>query len=159
MIIRVLLLAALAAIGYMVFLRRSRFPVHIVLVFAMLAIAGTAVLFAEKTDIIAAWFGVGRGVDLITYLVLVSLLYTVTHYYTKFVDIEQQLTQLVREMAILRAEVRQARGESLAAPPSHAAVAAAGAAATGAAAGAAPGSAEAATLTPVTTHDAGAEPG
>lgn len=117
MIIRVLLLSALAAIGYMVFLRRSRFPVHILLVFLMLAIAGTAVLFAEKTDIVAAWFGVGRGVDLITYLVLVSLLYTVTHYYTKFVDIEQQLTQLVREIAILRAEVRQAKGESLAAPP------------------------------------------
>lgn len=117
MIIRVLLLSALAAIGYMVFLRRSRFPVHIVIVFAMLAIAGTAVVFPEKTDIVSAWFGVGRGVDLINYLVLVALLYTVTHYYTKFVDIEQQLTQLVREIAILRAEVRQAKGESLAAPP------------------------------------------
>lgn len=122
MIIRVLLLSALAAIGYMVFLRRSRFPVHIVIVFAMLAIAGTAVVFPEKTDIVSAWFGVGRGVDLINYLVLVALLYTVTHYYTKFVDIEQQLTQLVREIAILRAEVRQAKGESLAAPPAAEAV-------------------------------------
>ncbi len=118
MIIRILLLSALAAIGYMVFLRRSRFPVHIVIVFLMLAVAGLAVLFPEKTDVVANWFGIGRGVDLINYLVLVSLLYTVTHYYTKFVDIEQQLTQLVREIAILRAEVRQARGESLAAPPS-----------------------------------------
>lgn len=117
MIIRILLLSALAAIGYMVFLRRSRFPVHIVIVFAMLAVAGTAVIFPEKTDIVSAWFGVGRGVDLINYLVLVALLYTVTHYYTKFVDIEQQLTQLVREIAILRAEVRQAKGEPLAAPP------------------------------------------
>jgi len=125
MIIRVLLLSALAAIGYMVFLRRSRFPVHILLVFLMLAVAGTAVIFPEKTDVIAAVFGVGRGVDLITYLVLVSLLYTVTHYYTKFVDIDQQLTQLVREIAILRAEVRQAKGESLAAPPPAEAVAAA----------------------------------
>ena len=128
MIIRVLLLSALAAIGYMVFLRRSRFPVHIVIVFAMLAIAGTAVVFPEKTDIVSAWFGVGRGVDLINYLVLVALLYTVTHYYTKFVDIEQQLTQLVREIAILRAEVRQAKGESLAAPPAAEAVRAAQAA-------------------------------
>jgi small membrane protein len=133
MIIRVLLLSALAAIGYMVFLRRSRFPVHIVVVFMMLGVAATAVIFPEKTDIIAAVFGVGRGVDLITYLVLVSLLYTVTHYYTKFVDIEQQLTQMVREVAILRAEVRQARGESLAAPPSPEAVAMAEAAAAAAA--------------------------
>ncbi len=125
MIIRILLLSALAAIGYMVFLRRSRFPVHIVIVFVMLAVAGLAVLFPEKTDVVAGFFGVGRGVDLINYLVLVSLLYTVTHYYTKFVDIEQQLTQLVREIAILRAEVRQARGESLAAPPSADVVAAA----------------------------------
>lgn len=118
MIIRILLLSALAAIGYMVFLRRSRFPVHIVIVFLMLTVAGLAVIFPEKTDVVSGWFGIGRGVDLINYLVLVSLLYTVTHYYTKFVDIEQQLTQLVREIAILRAEVRQARGESLAAPPS-----------------------------------------
>jgi small membrane protein len=123
MIIRVLLLSALAAIGYMVFLRRSRFPVHILLVFLILAVAGTAVIFAERTDGIANWFGVGRGVDLATYLVLVSLLYTVTHYYTKFVDVDQQLTQLVREIAILRAEVRQAKGESLAAPPPPEAIA------------------------------------
>jgi small membrane protein len=125
MIIRILLLSALAAIGYMVFLRRSRFPVHIVIVFLMLAVAGLAVIFPEKTDVVSGWFGIGRGVDLINYLVLMALLYTVTHYYTKFVDIEQQLTQLVREIAILRAEVRQARGESLAAPPSPAALASA----------------------------------
>lgn len=125
MIIRILLLSALAAIGYMVFLRRSRFPVHIVIVFLMLGVAGLAVIFPEKTDVVSGWFGIGRGVDLINYLVLVTLLYTVTHYYTKFVDIEQQLTQLVREIAILRAEVRQARGESLAAPPSAEAQAAA----------------------------------
>ena len=124
---RILLLSALAAIGYMVFLRRKRFPVHIVIVFLMLGVAGLAVLFAERTDAIAHLFGVERGVDLINYMVLVSLLYTVTHYYTKFVDIEQQQTQLVREIAILRAEVRQARGASTSAPPPPEAIAAAAA--------------------------------
>ncbi len=144
MIIRAILLSALAAIGYTVFLRRSRFPVHIVVVFLMLGVAGLAVMFPEKTDDVAAVFGVGRGVDLINYLVLVSLLYTVTHYYTKFVDIEQQLTQLVREIAILRAEVRQAQGQPLSAPPPPAALDAAEAAT------AAPAAATSATSRPPT---------
>ena len=47
MIIRIVLLGALAAIGWFVFLKRNRLPIHIVIVLGMLALGGAAVLFPE----------------------------------------------------------------------------------------------------------------
>jgi hypothetical protein len=104
-IIRVLLLSALAAIGWFVFLKRNRLPFHIVIVFTILVIGGAAVLFPDATDDVANVFGVGRGVDLITYLIETAVLFVLLHYYTKFVELQRQLTDVVRELAILRAEV------------------------------------------------------
>jgi hypothetical protein len=109
MIIRVILLAALAAIGYFVFLRRRRLPIHIVSVFAILGGAALAVLFPEQTDVIANWVGVGRGVDLVQYLLSVVFLFVLIHYYTRFVDLQHQLTAMVREVAILRAGMDELR--------------------------------------------------
>lgn len=114
MIIRIVLLSALVAIGWFVFLKRNRLPFHIVTVFAMLAVGGLAVLFPEETDVIANAVGVGRGVDLITYVIEVTVLFVLLHYYTKFVELQRQLTDVVRELAILRAEVDRVRP---AAPP------------------------------------------
>ena len=110
MIIRALLLAGLAAIGWLVFLRRNRLPFHIVIVFLLLAVGAAAVLAPEATlDDIAHAFGVGRGVDLITYVFEVVALFVLLHYYTKFVELQRQLTDVVRELAILRAELERAR--------------------------------------------------
>ena len=105
MIIRIVLLAALTAIGWFVFLKRNRLPFHIVIVFAMLLTGGAAVLFPEQTDRVANFVGVGRGVDLITYVIEVTVLFVLIHYYTKFVELQRQLTDVVRELAILRAEI------------------------------------------------------
>jgi small membrane protein len=105
MIIRLSLLAALVAIGYWGFLRRSRLPVHILLVLALLGVAALAVVFPSWTTVVANAVGVGRGADLVAYLVEVSLLFVCLHYYTKFVDLQRQVTDLVRELAILRAEL------------------------------------------------------
>jgi hypothetical protein len=109
MIIRIVLLSALAAIGWFVFLKRNRLPFHIVTVFAMLVIGGAAVVFPEETDVVANFVGVGRGVDLITYVIEVTVLFVLLHYYTKFVELQRQLTDVVRELAILRAEVDRTR--------------------------------------------------
>jgi small membrane protein len=117
MIIRILLLAGLAAIGWLVFLRRNRLPVHIVLVFALLAIAGIAVVFPDVTQDVAAAVGVGRGADLVTYLVEIGTLFVLIHYFTKFVELERRLTQTVRELAILRAEIERALPPARGAPP------------------------------------------
>ncbi len=109
MIIRALLLLGLAATGWLVFIRRNKLPFHIVLVFMLLGVGAAAVLAPEATlDDIAHAFGVGRGVDLITYVFEVSVLFVLLHYYTKFVELQRQLTQLTRELALLRAEREQA---------------------------------------------------
>ncbi len=107
MIIRIVLLSALAAIGYFGFLRRNRLPVNIIVVFLILGVAGAAVLFPQHTDVVAVWMGVGAGKDLILYLVQVLLLFLSVHFYTKNVDHQRQLAQLVREIALLRAEVER----------------------------------------------------
>ena len=110
MIIRIVLLGALAAIGWFVFLKRNRLPVHIVVVFAMLAAGGFAVIFPEETDKIANFVGVGRGVDLITYVIEVTVLFVLLHYYTKFVELQRQLTDMVRELSIVRGELDDLKG-------------------------------------------------
>ena len=107
MIIRIVLLTAFAAIGWFVFLKRNRLPFHIVIVFALLITGAVAVIFPQHTDIVANFVGVGRGVDLITYLIEVVVLFVLLHYYTKFVELQRQLTDVVRELAILRAEVER----------------------------------------------------
>jgi hypothetical protein len=117
MIIRILLLSALAATGWLVFLRRTRLPFHIVIVFAMLAVAAIAVIFPDITAEAAVLVGVGRGVDLVTYLVEVGTLFVLLHYYTKFVEVERRQTSLVREIAILRAEVERVSAAAGLPPP------------------------------------------
>ena len=109
MIIRFLLLAGLATIGWLVFLRRNKLPIHIVVVFGLLGAGGWAVLFPDQTDTIANYVGVGRGVDLITYVFEITALFVLIHYYTKFVELQRQLTELTREMAILRADLDRER--------------------------------------------------
>lgn len=107
MIIRLLMLSGLTAIGWLVFLRRNKLPIHIVIVFGLLGAGAWAVLFPDQTDIIANYVGVGRGVDLITYLFEITAMFVLIHYYTKFVELQRQLTELVREMALLRADLER----------------------------------------------------
>jgi hypothetical protein len=113
MIIRALLLAGLAAIAWLVFMRRNKLPVHIMIIFVMLGIGAIAVVAPEdQIDRVAHAFGVGRGVDLITYLFEVASAFVLLHYYTKFVDLQRQLTEVTREVAILRAELEAAQGQA-----------------------------------------------
>jgi hypothetical protein len=117
MLIRVLLLGSLAFIGYRFFLRRHKLPIHIVVLFAFLGVGALMVVFPESTNDLAHWVGVGRGADLITYLALVSVLFVLLHYYTKFVELDGQVTRLTRELAFLRAELDAARARPAAEVP------------------------------------------
>lgn len=116
-LIRVIMLSGLAAIGYLVFLRRNRLPFHIVTVFVLLAAGAAAVMFPGVTDDIAHYVGVGRGVDLITYILEIAVMFVLIHYYTKFVELQHQLTQLTREMAILKAELDRVTQTKTSPPP------------------------------------------
>jgi hypothetical protein len=107
MIIRILLLLGLGAIGWFIFLRRTRLPFHLVTMFAMLGAGAVAVVVPQQTDRIAQLVGVGRGADLIVYLAIVAILFVLVHYFTKFVELDQRTTELARELAILRAELER----------------------------------------------------
>ena len=109
MIIRILLLVGLAASGWFIFLRRNRLPLHIMTVFLLIGVGATAIVFPNMTQDAANLVGVGRGTDLILYLSIVAVMFVLLHYYTKFVDLQRQLTEVTREVAILRAEVERAR--------------------------------------------------
>jgi len=111
MIIRILLLTGLVGIGWFVFLRRNRLPFHIMTVFGLLAAGVVAVMAPETTDDVARFVGVGRGADLVTYLAIIVVFFVLVHYYSKFVELQRKLTELAREIAIMRAESKP--------PPKH----------------------------------------
>lgn len=105
MIIRILLIAGLAATAWLIFLRRNRMPFHIVTVFGLFALAAGAVVFPSITQTVAELVGVGRGTDLVLYLSVTGVVFVLVHYYTKFVVLQEQITTLTRELAIHRAEL------------------------------------------------------
>ncbi len=108
MIIRIVLLAGLASIGWLVFLRRNKMPFHIVTVFLLLGAGGVAVVMPDTTSEVARFFGVGRGADLVMYVSIVAILFVLVHYYSKFVELQRNVTQLTRELAILRTDLEHA---------------------------------------------------
>jgi hypothetical protein len=118
MIIRILLLLGLGSTGWFIFLRRNRLPIHIMTVFLLIAAGAAAVVFPELTQDAADLVGVGRGADLVMYLAIVSVMFVLMHYYTKFVELQRQLTDVTRELAILRAEVDRAVPPATKAEPS-----------------------------------------
>lgn len=107
MIFRGILIALLVAIGWFVFLKRNRLPFHIVTMFAMLVAGAVAIVLIEETDQFAQAVGVGTGADLIVYLLLVVILFVLLHYFAKFAEMEARVTELTRELAIVRAEVER----------------------------------------------------
>jgi len=107
MIIRILLLFGLGAIGFFIFLRRNRLPIHIMTVFLLIGAGAVAVIFPDITQDTADVVGVGRGADLVMYIAIVAVMFVLLHYYTKFVELQRQVTELTRELAILRAEVER----------------------------------------------------
>jgi small membrane protein len=104
MIIRILLLAGLSAIGFFIFLRRNRLPLHIMTVFLLLGAGAVAVVAPDITNQVAHAVGVGRGADLVMYLAIVGVMFVLLHYYSKFVELQQKLTELTRQIAIMKAE-------------------------------------------------------
>jgi hypothetical protein len=117
MIIRILLLLGLGAIGFFIFLRRNRLPIHIMTVFLLIAAGAVAVIFPDITQDAANVVGVGRGADLVMYIAIVAVMFVLLHYYTKFVELQRQVTELTRELAILRAEVERVAPPAQSAAP------------------------------------------
>ena len=62
------------------------------------------IIFPQKADRVAAFFGIGRGVDLVIYLSIAILSLIVAILYAKTKINERAITKIVREIAIIKAK-------------------------------------------------------
>ena len=73
-----------------------------------------AVLRPEDVSWVSNKVGVGRGTDLLLYLLIVTFVFIVIHFYLRFKDSERRLTDLARAVAISNGEAfNRDRGLSL----------------------------------------------
>jgi len=63
-----------------------------------------AVLFPDVLTEIANTFGIGRGADLVIYLVSIGLLFFSVSAYLKFGDMDRRITLLSRHIALLESK-------------------------------------------------------
>lgn len=106
---RLILLLGLVGTAYYAFLRKNRLPVHLVLVLGLLGVGATFVVFPNLSNDVAHRLGLWRGADLVMYLLEILLLFVVLHYAVRFSEMEANMTILVRRLALLEAEIREAR--------------------------------------------------
>ena len=102
MIIRVILIIAVIAFS-VAFLRwrgvRSR-AWSLILLGLLVAATAIAVLLPETTTVVANAVGVGRGADLLIYMLLVVLGFICLVLHKRTRQLQQQLTELARAIAI-----------------------------------------------------------
>jgi hypothetical protein len=73
--------------------------------FLFLALNVYAVLFPEHTTVLAHLLGIGRGADLLLYLLVVAFVFGMLNTYLRFRGATQQITELARTLAIREAEL------------------------------------------------------
>jgi hypothetical protein len=105
--IQVLVIAAVMSL--LVFLLRSRGSIQtrawVKVGYVVFVIAGIyAVLRPEDTTVLANWLGVGRGTDLMLYLLIVAFAFTTLSTYLHFKDVELRYTALARAIALESAQ-------------------------------------------------------
>src|ERR671917_187029 len=108
MIVQIILVfAALGALVY--FVRRSH-NVHIraskrIAFFAFIMVNIYAVLRPDDTTWIAQQIGIGRGTDLVVYLLVVAFVFGMLNTYLRQREISNHLTDLARRLALREAEL------------------------------------------------------
>ena len=102
MIIRFLLIVALS--GFALALARSSGmrsrAWSLILLFLLLGLGVVAVVAPEWTTVIANVVGVGRGADLLIYLLIITLAFAVLVMYTRIKMLQTQLSRVVREISL-----------------------------------------------------------
>ena len=71
--------------------------------------AGITILQPEVTNAVARLLGIGRGADLVLYLLTLSFLISLVYFYHKYRQLNSDLTEIVRSLAIRDAEERWPR--------------------------------------------------
>lgn len=69
--------------------------------------AGVAIYRPELTIRVAAVLGIGRGADLILYVLVISYLLSLWYVYNRFRKLESQLTEIVRYLAVRDATINE----------------------------------------------------
>ena len=70
------------------------------LLLGFIVLAIVSVLYPKLLTHVASWVGVGRGTDLVLYLLFVLVLGFMATTYRRFRDMEQQITVLTRRLAL-----------------------------------------------------------
>jgi hypothetical protein len=73
--------------------------------FLFIALSVYAVLFPQHLTWVAHLLGVGRGADLVLYLLVVAFIFGMLNTYLRFRGTNQQVTELTRTLAIREAEL------------------------------------------------------
>jgi hypothetical protein len=69
-------------------------------------LSGLSVLRPDVTILVAKSLGIGRGADLVLYVVAILFIASFFYHYAKFQRIESQITELVRHIALTNAQPR-----------------------------------------------------
>lgn len=62
--------------------------------------AGITIAQPDLTNTIARFFGIGRGADLVSYLIALSFLASVVYFYHKYRKLNSDVTEIIRSLAI-----------------------------------------------------------
>jgi hypothetical protein len=85
--------------------RKQKISVHWLVLWMLLwlVVIGAA-LAPQTTDVLAQRLGIERGADLLVYSAVVVLVYGMYRMYVRMTRVEQELTELVRKVAIDRVQ-------------------------------------------------------
>ena len=72
--------------------------------FAFVLLNVYAVLRPDDLSMVAHWVGVGRGADLLLYLLAIGVIFIALNFYLRVRQLERALTDLAREMAVREGE-------------------------------------------------------
>ncbi len=98
-LILVAVVSLVVYLGYFRSVLRDR-----LIAFGIFASVVSAILFPDFTTTVANAVGVGRGTDLILYLLVVGSVFAVVMLASRLMRIEDTLTELVRQLAISNAK-------------------------------------------------------
>lgn len=103
MLIKIFLM--IGTLGILVILLRSRSAARTrawkrLILVGLVLVAAVSILQPQLTTRVANFLGVGRGTDLLLYLLTAVFLYVAMGFYLKFKDVERQLTLLTRRQAL-----------------------------------------------------------
>ena len=110
MLIQVILIAITVGLLVVLLQRRAAARTRAWKKIIMLALAAAAVisiLNPQLTTEVANLVGVGRGTDLLLYLLVAVFLYVTVGFWLRFRDLERQLTVMARRLAIDEALQRE----------------------------------------------------